>query len=471
MQIPVLNGIYTDRVADFRTSYPRNLVPVPKQQGISTGYLRPADGITPFATGQGRDRGGINWNGICYRVSGTKLIRVNSDSTVAVLGDVGPGDQVTLDYSFDLLGIASGGRLYFWNGSTLRQNTDPDLGYVKNMCWIAGYWLCTDGISLVVTELNDPFSVNPLKYGSAESDPDPIQATDRLRNEAYAFGRYTIEVFQNVGGSGFPFQRIDGALVPKGCIGPSAYVCIGSTFVFIGSGRGEAPSVYLMLPGDTQSISTREIDTILLGYSEQQLSMTVLESRVDKAHQHVLVHLPDRCLVYDIAASQAVGEPVWHTWDSGLLDPSTLRARGLTWCYDRWIAGDPTSSNIGVLDSSTSQHYGQVVGWNFGTMVLYNEGNGAIVHELELVALPGRVPLGTEPTIWTSYSLDGETWSQERPILAGRQGQRSKRLAWRKQGKMLNYRMQRFRGTSDAHISFARLEAKLEPLFTRPGRG
>ena len=44
MQIPILNGIFTDSAADFRTSYPVNMVPVPKQTGISSGYLRPAEG-------------------------------------------------------------------------------------------------------------------------------------------------------------------------------------------------------------------------------------------------------------------------------------------------------------------------------------------------------------------------------------------------------------------------------------------
>ena len=471
MQVPVLNGVYADAVADFRTSYPRNLVPVPKDTSISKGYLRPADGIVSFATGLGPDRGGINWNGVCYRVSGTKLIRVNASGTVDVLGDVGSGDQAVLDYSFDALGVASGGRLYFWDGITLKQVTDPDLGTVRSMCWISGYWLCTDGKTLVVTELNDPFSVNPLKYGSAEGDPDPIMGCDRLRNEAYAIGRHTIEVFQNLGGSNFPFQRIDGAQVPKGAIGTSAWVCVGNTFAFVGSGRAEAPSVYMMVPGDTQSISTREIDTILQDYTEAELASIVMECRVNLIHQHVLVHLPDQTLVYDIAASQVAGEPVWHTWDSGVVEPAQLRARGLTWCYDRWIVGDPTSSSIGVLDDAVSTHFGAVTGWSFGTTVIYNAGNGAIVHEIELAALPGRVGFGLDPTIWTSYSLDGQTWSQEQPIKAGVLGQRMKRLAWRRQGKMLNYRMQRFRGTSDAHITVARLEMQLEPLFTRPGRG
>ena len=45
MQIPILNGIYTDNGPDLRTSYPVNMVPVPKNSGISSGFLRPGDGI------------------------------------------------------------------------------------------------------------------------------------------------------------------------------------------------------------------------------------------------------------------------------------------------------------------------------------------------------------------------------------------------------------------------------------------
>ena len=89
---------------------------------------------------------------------------------------------------------------------------------------------------------------------------------------------------------------------------------------------------------------------------------------------------------------------------------------------------------------------------------------GAIFHQLELVSLPGRVALGANPVVWTSYSIDGETWSQEKACSAGVQGDRTKRITWLKQGFMRNWRIQKFRGTSDAHISVARLEAQLEPL-------
>lgn len=464
MQVPILSGIYTDQVADFRTSYPRNLVPVPKQTGIAQGYLRPADGITQFGVGPGIDRGGSNWNGVCFRVMGSKLVKVSVDGAVITLGDVGGGGQVTIDSGFERLAIWSGGRLYYWDGSALSQVTDPDLGTVIDGRWIAGYYLSTDGTSLIVTELNDPFAVNPLKYGSAESDPDPILAVDELRNEAYALGRYTIEVFENVGGENFPFQRIEGAHVVRGVIGTHAYAQFIETFAFVGSGRNEAPAVYLMAPGSTAKLSTREVDEILRGYTEEQLAQIVVETRVDRGHQHLLIHLQDQCLVYDHAATQAVGEPVWFTLTTSVVGLGTYRARNLVWCYDTWLSGDPTSPNVGQLVNNVSTHFAQTIGWDFGTLVVYNEGRGAIFHELELVALPGRVALGADPVLWTSYSLDGETWSQERPTAAGRQGERVKRIAWRKQGKMRNYRMQRFRGTSDAHLTIARLEAVMEPL-------
>jgi hypothetical protein len=140
------------------------------------------------------------------------------------------------------------------------------------------------------------------------------------------------------------------------------------------------------------------------------------------------------------------------------------RARNFVWCYDKWLCGDPTSTALGQMVDTVSTHYGQTIGWDFGTTILYNGGFGAILHQIELVALPGRVALGADPVVWTSFSLDGETWSQERPCSAGVQGDRLRRLTWLQNGPMQNWRIERFRGTSDAHIAFARLEIQLEPL-------
>jgi len=465
MQVPILNGIYTSTAGDFRVEYPRNMVPVAMKSGISDGYFRPADGIVSLGTGPGIDRGGIEWEGLLYRVMGTKLVSISSTNVVTVIGDVGGEGNVTFDYSFDYLAIASSGKLYLYRPSTgLQQVTDPDLGTVVDVVWVDGYFMTTDGEFLIVTELNDPFSVNPLKYGSAEADPDPIVALLKVRNEVYALNRHTIEVFDNVGGQLFPFQRVEGAQVQRGAIGTRACCNFMESIAFIGGGRNEAPSVWMISGSNSERIATREIDLLLTTFTEEELANVLVESRVDKGYRHLYIHLPNQTLVFDGAATALTGSPVWFTLATSIVGDGQYRARNLVWVYNRWNVADPISTSFGYLSDSLSSHWGVLNGWEFATIILYNESKGLVFHELELVALTGNTIFGADPSIWTSYTEDGLTWSQERVCKAGLTGVRGKRLSWLQQGRMRQWRAQKFRGTSDAQLSVARLEARVEPL-------
>lgn len=468
MQIPILSGIYSNESSDFRTSYPRNLIPVPKSNGIAEGYLRPAYGLVELGSTSGIGRGGINWNGSCYRVMGTKLVKISAIGTETVLGDVGAGGTVSMDYSFDRLAIVSGGRLYYWNGSALTQVTDPDLGQPISVRWADGYFVMTDGFFIIVSELLDPTSIDALKYGSAEVDPDRIKAILKIRTEIYAPNRYTIEVFENVGGTGFPYARIEGAQVTRGTYGTHT-ACIlndGSSdgIAFLGSGRNEPPSVWYTKSSTTVNFATREIEQILKGYSESELSACLVENVTIDKNNLLMIHLPDQTLVYDVAASLATKSPIWFTLTSSITGLGQYRARGFVWCYDKWLIEDPQSARVGTISDTISSHYGQVNGWEFGTNIVYNNGMGAIFHELELVCLSGRVDISADPVVWASYSLDGVVFSQEKAKKTGRFGQRNTRINWLSNGSMKHWRLQKFRGTSDSHLAIARLEARLEPL-------
>lgn len=465
MQISILNGIYTDRDANFRSSYPRNLIPVPKQQGISQGYLRPADGIDLFAVGAGVDRGGINWNGICYRASGEYLIKVHAGGSIEIIGFISnDGLPCSFDYSFDRLCIVSAKKMFYLQGGVLSQVTDADVGLPTSVVYVDGYFMFTDNTSLIVTNLSDPATIDILKYGSAEIDPDNIQKVLKLRNEPVAVGRYTLEFFSNTGGSSFPFQRIGGASVFRGSVGKYSACIFQDAVAFVGGARNEPPAVWLGVNGQTSKISTREIDQILQSYTTDELATILVEARIELNHSMLLIHLPNKTLVYDFSASQAMSEQIWFTLDSGLVEESAYEMRNLVWCYDKWIGGDANSSKIGAYNNAHSNHYGIQVGWCFSTQMVYNESKGAIFHELELVALPGRVAFNASPVVWTSYSVDGELWTQEKAKEIGKSGDRNSRITWFQQGHMRNWRIQKFRGNSDAFISFARLEARVEAL-------
>ena len=288
-QIPIISGIYTDTAGDFRTSYPVNLVPIPKSQGISEGYLRPADGIVAVGTGPGICRGSIVWNGVLYAVMGTSLVAVSAAGVTTTIGAIPGYARVSLDYGFNHLAIAADGDLYLYDGTTLARNTDPDLGTARDVVWVDGYFMTTDGSALVVTELNDPFSVNPLKYGSSEVNPDPIVGVVKVRNEIYAVNRNTIEVFDNIGGSGFPFSRINGAQIHKGAVSAHMAREFASGVAFVGGGVSEPPSVWFGANGTATKLATAEIDTLLEGYNEEDLVNSWITVRADRVLS--LIHI------------------------------------------------------------------------------------------------------------------------------------------------------------------------------------
>ena len=463
MKIPITSGIFSDNTGDYRTSYPLNMVPVAKSTGVSDGYLKPAEGIVLFSETIAEDRGGINVDGECFRVMGTKLIRVTDTGVYVVLGDVGGAGEVSLCRSFDYIGICSNGDLFLYNLTTgvLTQVTDSDLGISTYVVWTGGYFVSTDGEFIVVTDLADPFSVNPLKYGASEVLPDTITSLRVLRDVLYVVNRYSIEQFQNVGGQFFPFQRVDGGYINRGSIGANTCCVFEERLAFIGGGINEPPAVWLGLNAQTQKISSREIDILLQGYTEVELSNVLIESRIDRDHRLLYLHLPNGSMVYDAATSELAVTPVWYKLSSASDGDGPYLAHNFVWCYDRWIFGS-SAPNLGTFDYSIGSHYGDHVKWSFQTQIVYNESRGALFHELELMCITG---VSDDATIWTDYSNDqGVTWSNPRARKIGKYGQRDTRINWLQCGSMNDRRIQRFSGMSDSHLTVSCLEARIEPL-------
>lgn len=459
MRLPLLSGITADGTAEFLTSYPVNLEVVAVDSKIAKAQFRATSGAIPFSSGPGIDRGAYFWNGTMFRVMGTKLVAMFAAGGITIIGDVGGAGPVTFAESFHELGIRSGDRLYLYDG-TLRQVTDTDLGPVLDLLWIDGYFMTTDGTSVIVTELNDPASVLPLKYGSAEEDPDMVTGLIKFRDEAYVLGRFSIQVSRNVGGNGFPFATLKGASIPVGCVGPSAKCLYGDSFAFVGSARDEAIGVYLAGSGNATRVSTRAIDDELAKVADP--TTIILENRTSRAERRLLVHLPDKTLVFQLNASKTLAENVWYVAQSGAGEP--YRLRNAVDAYGKTYVGDVASVAIGELTDTVSTHFGEAAEWRFDVGLIYNDAKGAVLNAIELVGLPGRAPSGVDGTAWLSMTRDGETFSVERGIPVGRAGQRNLRLQWRPRTNFRNWIGLRFRGYSAAMPGFAACEATATPL-------
>lgn len=461
MQIAILSGIVGRSTPDLIRSHPTNLMPVVEAgdgtgTGISKGYLRTPPGVRTMASTAGIDRGGVNWNGAHLRVVGSSLVKVSDAGAQTTIGSVGDdGKPVTFAMSFDRLAIASALGLYYYDGSTLTKVTDPDLGPVLSLTWQDGFFITTDGTNIVVTQLQDPTSVDPLKYGSSEADPDPVVGVLSQRSRLVGLNRYSIEFFTNQGGNGFPFAVSRGSQIPKGCVGPAAFTPFVETFAFVGSGRNESPGVYLAGSGQGVPISPRAVNIDLGRLTDADLAAVEIETRNVGGLTELLVHLPAVTWVYGWTSSQQLDLPVWYRLEEYTPRHGTLVA-------GEWWVG--TAGKIGVIDDSIAKVFDVAPRFAFDTPVLYNGGAGAIVHALELVTLGGRAIGSDIPTVALSYTDDGLTYSTERVIETGRFGDRAVRPCWRRLGRMRNWRGFRFSGVANSPVAFSRLEATIEAL-------
>ena len=514
MRIPIIQGNSIEEGIEIRTVYPQNLVPVFESTGFGDGYLRPTEGVQQvnFTTRIGQpiyeamlDLGN-NELGCIERASNSYILDINTfnatgDSVTATHSTIldpkpsehayvatVPDQNVRIDHSFDRTSISLKGRLYYYTNTNGRrevhQVVDPDLGVVLDHLWIDGYFMTTDGESLVVTNLNDPTSVNPFKYGSSEIDPDPIVALQKLRNEVYVLNRNTIEVFGNIGGTGFPFQRITGAQITKGCVGTQACCVFEDSIAFVGGAYNEAPAVWVARQGSVAKISTRSIDVGFSKMSELQLSQVKLEAVVDKDHSFLVLHMnpgggkydvlgrklppavdegnhSPQTAVFDAIISRATGSQVWHTL--------TTNAHNYTRFRNRWYVNNRNDGSIapelghglGFLNPDIATAWGRNINWEFTIPIIYLEGYNGLIHELELVKIrQDSYAPGTHGTVTTQHSVDGDVWTLPK---SAKVTTPRKRLVWLNEGPITNARFQRFRG-SGVRLSVAALLARIEAL-------
>jgi len=176
MKLPLIKGTRVDADAEWRDVLPTNMVGFVQTVGSWSGYLRTADGLSQFATGNGIDRGGI-WSDRFrkhFRVSGDKFVEVDQFGAVIELSaTVIPGsNQVQLDNSFNSVAFVANGDYWRWDGFALTNVSKPagSEDFI-DLCWIDGYYIFTDGENLWNTTLADEAAFNPNERAGSDFAP------------------------------------------------------------------------------------------------------------------------------------------------------------------------------------------------------------------------------------------------------------------------------------------------------------
>lgn len=466
MKLPLVKGTRVDADAEWRDSLPLNLVGFAQSVGSWSGYLRTADGLKNFATGEGRDRGAI-WSDRFkkhFRVSGDTLIEVDEFGGIV---DQSGGTTITgsgnarFDNSFNSVAFVADGDYYRWteSGGLTKPSKPAGAGYFIDMTWIDGYYIFTDRENLWNTTLADEAAFNANERAGSDFAPDDIVGIDKTTdNRLIVFNRYTTERFVNNAGSSFPFQRQPNAAIPIGIVGTDAKANIGDgRWVVFGGSKEYSPSFYL-LTNSYKNISTKEIDSIIDTYSDFELATIEIEYRDTRDQGLVICQLPRDTLVYDVTLSNALGENIWYEWRSGddpwravngVYDPRNVGNESSSWIY-----GDQFDSRIGRLDSRICTQYGEAVEWRCKTPLTRASGT---IQTAELVTAPGHSEVNDD-VVFVSTTKDGALFGPEALVYRGDEGDYQKRIIMRRLGDYPRWFGMRIRGNSAGVFSITGVE-------------
>lgn len=417
MQLPLIRGERQSNL-DYRDNLPVNFTTVIKQTKGAGGYLLTHDGLTEFSQVSGKARGGIfndRFNKH-YRVSGNAFESINADGSVDVLGVISGSSVCSFARSFNTQSILSDGKWYLWDGATLTQQLDPELGVPIDHDWFLGIYVFTDGESVFHSDVVNETSISPLKYSSSEFAPDPILGVSRSGHQQIAaFNRYSTEYFffnPSAPSGTSVLQVIQNKTVRAGIVGTHCKTLLDDLFFILGGRIDESPSFHIINGTSIESFSTREVDKLIAEYDETELKDVVLETRVVDRDKFIIAHLPNETLLYNHTVARQVG--ITQAWTIIKTDVEVDNPwRGKFGVFDprasKWIYGDILENKLGYLDQQSASQYGeQVEQILYSPIVPVKQGS---IDNFEIETIPGYS--SADVTCSFSMSYNGVTYGQE----------------------------------------------------------
>jgi hypothetical protein len=474
MKSPILGSAYVARSVNAADNRMINLFPeIVPEAGKSPAYLQRAPGLRLLATlGTGPIRGVNSFNGNLYVVSGEQLFQLDSNYTATVLGTVsGSTGPVSMANNGIQLFVACNGPSFVYNSSTLAfgQITDPDFPGALTVSFLDGYFVFIEpnSQSVWVTALNDPTSIDPLDFASAEADPDNLVSSIVDHGQVWLFGTNSVEVWYDSGNADFPLQRINGAYNEIGCAATFSVAKLDNGLFWLGQDARGTGMVYRANGYTGQRISTHAVEWQIQQYSN--ISDATAYTYQQDGHSFYVLNFPsaNATWVYDVATQ------AWHEragWVNGAF--TRHRADCQTFFNNEVTVGDYQNGNIYAFDLNVYDDYDRIQKWLRSWRALPTGENNlrrTSQHSLQLDCESGvglETGQGDDPQIMLRFSDDGgHTWSREQWSSMGRIGQYYKRVFWRRLGMTLKLRdrVYEISGTDPVKVAIMGAELLISP--------
>ena len=475
LPLPLGFSFYQSESAPFSSQRCVNWIPViAESAALNTRALFQPPGLkTLVDSGLSGNRGSLAMSEVPYFVNGNSLISVSSSGLVTNHGIVSGSGYVSMATNGQYLVIVvPGGNAYAYDNValTLTQITDVDFRTSDTVVFKDGYFVfsSSDGAVFFNSSLNDPFTYDALDFGTAEISSDKIVSLHVNHNELFVIGLETTELFQNIGGAGFPFQRIPGANIQKGAHARFSPLEFDNTFCFVGGGLNEQTAIWKVTGSSSaQKISSDAIDKEIQKFNKAEIEASF--SMTFARHGQFLAlftfestRIASRTFVYNATASAYMQGNIWFELQTGVSD-NRWRVQSIVQAYGKLLVGDQSTGIIGEIDTDTLDYYGDEIYRSSTTAPFSENGMALFAGEFEATLQSGvglTTGQGSDPMIRMSFSDDGgRTFSDEFRRSIGKIGEYGHRSIWRQQGRFPVSRMITLVVTDKVRANLIRLAA------------
>jgi hypothetical protein len=444
MRVPFATQSYLARSLPLSAQRCVNLFPEKAPADArSSVILYGTPGLVSFGTvGNGPIRLLHEMASSLYVVSRDQLYRVSSSGVGTLLGTLAGAPMTdyplqAADNGSQLVVVNTGtGRasVYDADTATLSAINDSDFPRASSVSYVDGYHVFTrpDTGQWFISDLLEASSFDALDFASAETYPDNLVRIFVDHREIWLMGAKSTEIWTNTGAASFPFQRISGTVIERGCAASGSVAKLDNSIVWL----ADDGIIYKANGYQPARISTHAIEHALEGYAT--LSDAQAFSYSQEGHSFYVLSFPTQNVTWAYDASTGM----WHERESRDAEARSLgrwRVGSYAQAYNLHIVGDYASNKLYQLDLDTATEAGVAIRRMAVSPVIQAAGERMTMSRLEIEADCGvglTSGQGVDPQLMLEWSDDGgRSWSNEHWSDLGRMGQYLRRCRWNRLGQ------------------------------------
>lgn len=362
-----------------------------------------------------------------FVVSGTKLYEVDLFGAATLLGDVGAINSIDMDANTTSVVVVNEPNAFYWDGTTFGQIVDPDFTSrgASDVEFLNNYLLFREPNSgrFFGADLASATSFNALNFATAEASPDRLVGMITDHVQEILFGTGSVEIWDNVPISGFPFQRATNGYVELGCFNGKSIAKLDNSVVWLANDY-----TVRRLDGVTPvRISQHGIEQLI---QDATISTANAFSYSQGGHLFYVLSFNEVTVVYDASTQK------WHERQTYGSEHWAISCHASSYGYE--LVGSSATNAIGILTKDVFDEFGatQLMSWRY--QPIYNDEKRAFHDDLE-IGLKTGVGLtsgqGSDPLMMMRYSDDsGVTWIALPDKRIGPIGNYRTKVKWNRNG-------------------------------------